>query len=369
MIKEGLVNMIKFVRGELFSSDAEVIVNTVNCVGVMGKGVALEVKKRYPDVFAEYKKACELKLIKPGIMQTVPTGNIFGTQYIINFPTKRHWKAKSIIEDIELGLFALEKEIKKHQFKSIAIPPLGCGNGGLDWSDVKPKIINALNGIEDIEILVYEPNISSLEDIKLGIYDDEFNVHHHKYNGQKEKPKLTEGRRDLLTLLSAYTKENYIVSVNEIHNIAYILQSSGHSLGLEFSTTKNGLFSESLNLVLLKLNNYYLEAFSSPDKSSLIKIKDEEIEISNVSNEASSDKIHLVLNSIKGYRSEAGLELFSIVLWEMYRMSDTDDYESLINNVLSWESKHSYVFKKAEIMKIYSQIRNDDHFRFQKRIN
>jgi O-acetyl-ADP-ribose deacetylase (regulator of RNase III) len=123
--------MVNLKSGNLLTEDADALVNTVNCVGVMGKGVALQFKEAFPANYTEYKKACDKGLVRPGSMFTVRVGDLINPKYIINFPTKRHWKGKSKMEDIELGLKALRDEVKRLTVKSIAIPPLGCGNGGL----------------------------------------------------------------------------------------------------------------------------------------------------------------------------------------------------------------------------------------------
>ncbi|MEP0756677.1 macro domain-containing protein [Trichocoleus sp. DQ-A2] len=132
--------MLEFKQGNLLEEDAEALVNAVNCIGVMGKGIALQFKQAFPENFQQYKKACDTKEVQPGRMFTVPTGKLFNPKYIINFPTKRHWRDKSKVEDVQTGLKALVAEVQQLDITSIAIPALGCGNGGLDWLEVKPLI-------------------------------------------------------------------------------------------------------------------------------------------------------------------------------------------------------------------------------------
>ena len=147
--------MIKFKHEDILEQKTEAIVNTVNCVGVMGKGIALQFKKTFPDNFREYKKMCDAEQLKAGVMFSTRTNRLF-PQYIINFPTKRHWRNKSQLADIQLGLVSLVKEIERLEIKSIAIPPLGCGNGGLDWSIVKPLIVDALTPLDQINVIILE---------------------------------------------------------------------------------------------------------------------------------------------------------------------------------------------------------------------
>ncbi|MBP0017594.1 MAG: macro domain-containing protein [Cyanobacteria bacterium SBLK] len=149
--------MIQFKQGNLLEEKTEALTNTINCVGVMGKGIALQFKRAYPENFRAYKKACDAKQVQPGRMFVFATETLFNPRYIINFPTKNHWRGKSKLTDIKTGLNALVAEICKHDIKSIAIPPLGCGNGGLDWEQVKPAIVNAFKDFTEIEVIIFEP--------------------------------------------------------------------------------------------------------------------------------------------------------------------------------------------------------------------
>jgi O-acetyl-ADP-ribose deacetylase (regulator of RNase III) len=148
--------MIEFKQGNLLKEEAESLVNTVNCVGVMGKGIALQFKQAFPENFRQYEKACRAGEVRPGRMFTVHISNLFYPKYIINFPTKRHWKDKSKIEDIKSGLVALAKEVQQLSITSIAIPPLGCGNGGLDWAEVKLLIKSAFAQLPDVQVVIFE---------------------------------------------------------------------------------------------------------------------------------------------------------------------------------------------------------------------
>lgn len=148
--------VIKFTSGDILQADTQAIVNPVNCVGIMGAGLALQFKKRWPDNFKLYAAACKQNEVKPGRMFIALTGRLTNPKYIINFPTKRHWRDASKIEDVELGLNALARYIKTRGIKSIAIPPLGCGLGGLNLADVRPMIESTLSDLKDVEILVYE---------------------------------------------------------------------------------------------------------------------------------------------------------------------------------------------------------------------
>ena len=150
--------MIEFKTGDILQADAEALVNTVNCVGIMGRGIALQFKNAFPANFKAYAAACERKEVQPGKMFVFETGTMTNPKYIINFPTKRHWRGKSRMEDIDSGLKALVEEIRARGIRSIAIPPLGSGLGGLNWTDVRFRIVEALRDFNDVQVIVFEPN-------------------------------------------------------------------------------------------------------------------------------------------------------------------------------------------------------------------
>jgi len=149
--------MIDFTRGNLLEAKAEALVNTVNTVGVMGKGVALMFKEAYPENFKAYQTACKRKAVKVGRMFVTERETLIGPKWIINFPTKEHWRGNSKMEWITTGLEDLKRIIAEKKIRSIAIPPLGSGNGGLNWSDVRPKMEAALGALNDVSVIIYEP--------------------------------------------------------------------------------------------------------------------------------------------------------------------------------------------------------------------
>lgn len=150
--------MIEFTTGDILNADAEALVNTVNCVGVMGRGVALLFKKAFPENFKAYSAACARGEVQPGRMFVFETGCRANPKYVINFPTKRHWREASRMEDVDTGLIALAETVRKHGIRSIALPALGCGLGGLNWSEVRPRIETAMRAVEQVHVMVFEPH-------------------------------------------------------------------------------------------------------------------------------------------------------------------------------------------------------------------
>jgi O-acetyl-ADP-ribose deacetylase (regulator of RNase III) len=149
--------MIYFKQGNLLESKADALVNTVNCVGIMGKGIALQFKQAFPENFKHYERACRAGEVRLGKMFVVSTDSLLPPRYIVNFPTKDHWKNRSRLESIESGLQDLVVKVRELGIESIAIPPLGCGNGGLEWGQVRSLIKAAFDRLPDVEVLVFEP--------------------------------------------------------------------------------------------------------------------------------------------------------------------------------------------------------------------
>ncbi|WP_338815028.1 macro domain-containing protein [Bernardetia sp. Wsw4-3y2] len=153
---------MNYTKGNILESNTEVIINPVNTVGVMGKGLALQFKQKFPTNYKIYKEACKNKTIDIGKLLLVSDfkneSNLERKQFIINFPTKKHWRNPSKIEYIEEGLKDLVRIIETQKFESMAIPALGCGLGGLEWEDVRFLLEKYLEKIEGIKITIYEPS-------------------------------------------------------------------------------------------------------------------------------------------------------------------------------------------------------------------
>ncbi|WJQ13740.1 macro domain-containing protein [Geobacillus stearothermophilus] len=174
---------------------------------------------------------------------------------IINFPTKRHWKNKSRMEDIELGLADLIKVVKELNIKSIAIPPLGCGNGGLKWAEVRPKIEAAFKHLKEVEVHLYEPAGSPNPDqIKI----------------RTKPPKMTRSRALLLMLMNDYSIPGYKLSLLEVQKLAYFLQVVGEPMRLRFEKGKYGPYADNLNHVLLRLDGHFIRGFGDRNRDAEI---------------------------------------------------------------------------------------------------
>lgn len=206
--------MVEFKTGNILAEDAEALVNTVNCVGIMGRGIALQFKNAFPENFKAYAAACRHREVQPGRMFVFETGHLTNPRYIINFPTKRHWRGKSRMEDIDVGLKALQVVVREKKIRSIALPPLGSGLGGLNWHEVRPRIEAALRGFTDLRVVVFEPKGAP----EAG-----------QVAKQKAAPRMTPGRAALVGLMDRYLAGllDPFVTLLEVHKLMYFMKGSG----------------------------------------------------------------------------------------------------------------------------------------------
>lgn len=241
--------MIEFKKGNLLAMDADALINTVNTVGVMGKGIALQFKKAFPENYEAYKKACDDGRVKTGQMFTVDRESLTNPHYIINFPTKRHWKGPSKIEDIKNGLASLVDEVKKLGIKSVAVPPLGCGLGGLNWKQVFSLMQEAFAKAPDVEWMVFEP--SGAPEPK-------------EMANRTKRPKMTKGRAAVLGLIDRYLVPgyDYPVTLLEIQKLVYFLTESGEHLNqVVFEKAHYGPYADVLRHVLEKMDGHFISGY------------------------------------------------------------------------------------------------------------
>lgn len=338
--------MIKYKKGNILLEEAEAIVNTVNCVGVMGRGIALQFKEKYPKNFKEYKLACNKNEVQPGKMFICQINSLINPKYIINFPTKRHWKGKSSISDIEAGLIGLKEEIKNLNIKSIAIPPLGCGLGALNWLEVKPKIEAALISLEEIDIIIYEPNTDlCTADV----------------NKSTGVPQMTSGRAALIELIKRYLHGlmDPFVTLLEIHKLMYFMQEAGQPLKLKYSKALYGPYSENLRHVLMHVEghflNGYLDGQDNPEKQITLipgAIQDSAKYFKN--DKETLQKFEKVSRLVDGFETPFGLELLSTVHWVASK-ENAKSLDEIINNVYSWNNRKKQ-FSERQIKIAYNTL-------------
>lgn len=301
--------MIELRSGNILKDDAEALVNTVNCVGVMGRGVALQFKDAFPDNFKAYAKGCQQGEVQPGRMFVFETGQLTPPRYIINFPTKRHWRGKSRMEDIESGLAALVQVIREKGIRSVAIPPLGSGLGGLEWRDVKARIEGALGPLGDLRVIVYEPQGAPAAD---------------KMAHSREVPRMTAGRAALVELMQRYLGGllDPFVTLLEVHKLMYFMQEAGEPLRLKFNQAPYGPYAENLRHVLHAMEGHFVSGYAdggdAPDKQlKLVPGADAEAGAFLEEHGDTRSRFDRVAELVEGFESPFGLELLSTVHWVM----------------------------------------------------
>jgi O-acetyl-ADP-ribose deacetylase (regulator of RNase III) len=331
--------MITFTSGNILRADVEAIVNTVNCVGVMGRGIALQFKKAWPDNFNAYAAACKQQEVLPGRMFITETGQLTSPQYIINFPTKRHWRGASKIGDIELGLNALAQNIKEKGIRSIAIPPLGSGLGGLAWADVRQLIEEKLTNLDDVSIYVYEPK---------GEPESGEIVHN------LQVPKMTVGRAVLIELMQRYLGGLLDPSITllEVHKLLYFMQYAGEPLRLEYKKATYGPYAHNLRHVLNAIEGHftigYADGGDAPNKELQLvpgAIQDAEDFLSQ--HPSTRERFEKVAQLVEGFESPFGLELLASVHWIMKNENPESD-DDVVQKIHSWNG-HKRQFTSRQI--------------------
>ncbi len=326
--------VIEYRQGDILDEQVDALVNTVNCVGVMGRGIALQFKKAWPDNFAAYEAACQRSEVQPGRMFVFETCRLTPPRYIINFPTKRHWKGKSRMGDIESGLADLVDEIRRLRIGSIAIPPLGAGLGGLHWPDVRARIECAMVDMEDVRVVVFEPHGRPVGRSSIR---------------SKRVPDMTPGRAAIIGLMDRYLAGlmDTSVSLLEIHKLMYFMQEAGEPLRLKFAKGPYGPYSENLRHAIIAIDGYYVSGYGSggdePTKPiSLVPGAVEEARTFLGDREDTRQRFERVADLVNGFESPTGLELLATVHWLVTR-------ENVVDEAILPDSVHAWADSKRRL--------------------
>lgn len=337
--------MIEEATGNLLEADAEALVNTVNTVGHMGKGIALQFKQAYPDNFLAYARAVKRGEVQPGRMLVVPTGFLTNPRYIINFPTKRHWRGRSRIEDVEAGLEALVREVKRLGIRSIAVPPLGCGNGGLDWRHVEPRIRHALASLPDVRVLLFAPRGAPAPQ---------------SMPVRTRRPDMTAARALLVKLMEQYLGLAYRLTLLEVQKLAYLLQEAGEPLRLRYEPGHYGPYAANLNKVLERIEGHLIRGYGDSQKPdvevSLLSGAAEEAAAFLVSRPESQARLARVSALIEGFETPYGMELLSSVHWVAKHDPAVARPEDAVRSVHAWNDRKRRMFPARHIAIAWEQL-------------
>lgn len=341
--------MIRYTTGNILDAEVDALVNTVNCVGIMGRGIALQFKNAFPENYKAYAAACARKTVQPGRMFVYDTGELTLPRYIINFPTKRHWRGKSRIDDIKAGLEALVVEVRQRGIRSIAIPPLGSGLGGLDWAEVRPHIERTMRQLTDVDVMVYEPIREPAGS---------------KPNRSTTVPTMTAGRAALVSLMSRYLGGlmDPSVSLLEVHKLLYFLQYAGEPLKLRYVQAPYGPYAENLRHVLREIEGHLISGYAdggdAPDKQlSIVPGAIAEADAYLEAHHDSLARFEKVGRLVEGFETSFGLELLATVHWVMTEQGATETAE-IERHTYAWGTRKRQ-FSSAQIELAAGRLREE----------
>jgi O-acetyl-ADP-ribose deacetylase (regulator of RNase III) len=338
--------MIRFTQGNLLEASAEALVNTVNTVGVMGKGIALMFKEAFPENYRLYREACQTKNVKVGrVFATERRDFLSGPKWIINFPTKEHWRAPSRIEWIRDGLIDLRRFVEQHKIRSVALPPLGSGNGGLDWQEVRPLIVESLEPLKDVTIIVYEPT-----------------KQYHNVQKREGVEKLTPARALLTELVRRYWVLGIECTVLEVQKLAYFLErqinlrSLANPLNLSFEASRFGPFSPKLRHMLDALDGSYLHCdkrLADAGPMDVIGYDDAKMEkvrlYIRTEAKAYQEALDATGNLIEGFESPLGMELLATIDWLLRQMHVEPTVNSVRASLTKWPGGKGAAARKLKL--------------------
>jgi O-acetyl-ADP-ribose deacetylase (regulator of RNase III) len=326
--------MISEGTGDLLNADVDALVNTVNTVGVMGKGIALQFKRRYPGNFQAYERACKAGEVQLGSMFVFEAGQLVRPRWIINFPTKGHWRSSSKLEDIALGLDDLVRVISELGIRSIAIPPLGCGNGGLDWRVVEPLIGDRLSDI-DVEVVMFAP---------VGTPSARAMV------SRNLRPNMTRGKAALVRLVDRYALPSFGPGLVEVQKLMYFLQVSGEALKLNYAKAQYGPYADNLRHSLNAVEGHFLQGYGDGsqrvlESESIVVLPGavEEADAVLIGTSETLERIDRVLQLVEGFESAYGMELLATVHWAA-TAERCVDRTCVVDTVHGWSPRKESLF-------------------------
>lgn len=324
--------MFEYKTGDILAEDAEALVNTVNCVGVMGRGIALQFKNAFPENFQEYVRACKHDEVQPGCMFVTETNQLTSPRYIINFPTKRHWRGKSRMEDIDAGMIDLQRVICEKGIRSIAIPPLGSGLGGLDWKKVRPRIEDALRGLTDVRVVIFEPGGAPAPQ---------------QIVKRQTSPNMTPGRAALVGLMHRYLGGllDPFVTLLEVHKLMYFMKASGEGSLDRLRVVKGhyGPYAQNLSHVLQEIEGYFVSGYrdggDAPDKQlELVPGAVQDADDFLRTHPETHARFDRVADLVSGFETPFGLELLSTVHW-VIATEQARTMDEVVGRIYVWNDR------------------------------
>ncbi|MCB9764786.1 MAG: macro domain-containing protein [Alphaproteobacteria bacterium] len=338
--------MIRTGTGNILEAQAEALVNTVNCVGVMGKGLALQYKRAWPAMFKAYRQAAKAGEVVPGCMHVYETGDLVGPRLIINFPTKRHWRQPSRMEDVEAGLVDLARVLRERGVCSVAIPPLGAGLGGLPWPEVRRCIVDALAPLEDVDVLLWEPGGAPPAD---------------QHVVRTERPTMTSTRATVLALMDQYRVMDHEITHLEVQKLAYFMERAGAGLDLRFQAERYGPYSDRLYHLLMPLEGHFIRGLADRRPMAPLRVLPDALDEARrlLAEDAGTRALfERVAALVAGFETPYGLELLATLHWLAQEDPDAaEDVERAIARVQAWSPRKAYTLKPEHLRVAWDQLR------------
>ena len=340
--------MVRISTGNLLRAEVDALVNTVNTVGVMGKGVALQFKQAFPDNTKAYEVACKRDEVKIGRMFVTFTGKL-EPRLIINFPTKRHWKGNSKIEDIKAGLVDLVRVVRDESIQSIAIPPLGCGLGGLRWDEVRPLIEQAFADLPDVEVLLFAPGQAVAPEDRVV---------------NTPKPPMTAWRAALIKIVDAYQSLGSDATHIEAQKLLYLLVAAGEPLSSNFQKGDYGPYDQGMRYALQAMDGHYVVGFGDGDRLGPVRLKEgaaleaDQFISSEPESAAAKDRIQHVIDLIDGFESPYGLELLATVHW-VVDQEGAKTFDEVLARIHGWNDRKRRVMKPDHLRITWHRLRDE----------
>lgn len=341
--------MIQLGSGNLLDAQIDALVNTVNTAGVMGKGIALQFKKAFPTSYDVYRKECDAGRVQIGKVLVVHLGTLV-PRYIVHFPTKKHWRSPSKLDYVAQGLVDLVEQVRALGIRSIAIPPLGCGNGGLAWADVRPLIETAFAALPDVRAILYEPT-GAPEPAAMP--------------NRTKLPNMTAGRAAVLAMMDRYLSTGFLyrLSLLEIQKFAYFLQEAGQPLKLTYTAGPYGPYADNLRHVLSHIDGHFTEGYgdgrNAPDTPiTLLPGAADQAAAFLAEDPATRARIDRVSALIEGFETPFGMELLATVHWVMAHSQDARESEdAAIAAVHGWNARKAERMKPSQLRTVWSHLR------------
>lgn len=345
--------MIEPTTGDLLAAPVEALVNTVNCKGVMGKGIALQFRKAFPESYTHYREACKAGDVRLGKVLVFDRGGLADEdrdpRYIIQFPTKAHWKNDSHLPDIEAGLDDLVATVRRLKIQSIAVPPLGTGNGNLPWKEVRPRIEAAFAAAPDVRVLLYEPG-SAPRASELSV--------------RTERPRMTRGRAVTVALVEAYRTLDYPLTAIEAQKLAYFGSEIGLLERLSFEARQFGPYAQAFEHVLQAMDGHFVAGVGDRDRSRMeLRLLPGAVEeaatvLRDQPAEQASARLDAVRSLIEGFETPYGMELLATVHWVMTRKPGAgDDLTATVKAVHQWSDRKRRQMPAADIEEAWCHLR------------